>query len=217
MDNKKLSVKISNKKRLSLTKSEAETIFRLALVYEVALYVKKYVHDAYKDLYTSRKRIVNNMQAKKIAEMAIMLLNSGTYTDLEYAVDDVYRALGCPCSDHNENMQEPTYMIAEGNTIKLLTYEDISFVENFILTIKFREVLKRTNPNITQGNKAYHICRQAISLMREGMFTDIEYALEEVVDRLETFDYSKHPLLRSFDDEMTASDDNYRKKVGLAM
>ena len=213
---RKLSVKLQNKERLSLKRSDAEAIFMAAIIYELALYAKRFVSEQYKDLYTANKRIISNIQAKQIAEMALGLLLSDEYTDIEYAVDDSYKELGCPCTTYREIMTEPTYVVADGNEMLFISYEDMQAVENLVLTIKFREVLKRTNPEIIQGNKAYHICRQAISLIREGCFSDIEFALEEVVDRVDTFNYKNHPLLKAFDAEMQLADDNYEKKIGLA-
>ena len=212
-----LSVKLGNKKRITLKKSDAETIFKIAAVYEIAQYVKRYVSQMFKDAYTSKKRIVSNMQAKNVAEMALMLIISGEYTDIDYAIDDVYRALGCPSTYNKETMPEPTYTVMVGDELVFLSYEDMKAVEDTILTVKLREVLKRTSPEITQGNKAYNICRQAITLLREGLFTDIEYALEEVVERIDTYDPKTHPLLAQFDSVMIIHDDNYARRVGLTV
>ena len=214
---KELSVKLGNKKRITLDKSEAETIFRIAAVYEIAQYVKRYVFSVFKDAYTSKRRVVSNMQARNVAEMVLMLLISEEYTDIDYAIDDVYRALGCPSTYNKETLPEPTYTVMSGDELVFLDYEDMRAVEDAILTAKLREVLRRTNPEIIQGNKAYNICRQAISLLREGMFTDIEYALEEVVERADTYDPDSHPLLARFDSVMIIHDDNYARRVGLTV
>ena len=201
--------------KVAIKRSDAEAIFRLMAVYEFAEYAKKHVSEKYRSITGLGKRVVSNVQAKKIAEMALMMLLSGAYTDIEYAVEDAYVSLNCPSCGKEEVLTKPTYVIDSGTELNLLKYKDMQRVEDLILIIKLRDVLKRTNPEIKNGPMANRICREALNLIREGDFTDIEYALEEVIDRADTFDYSKCPHLRFYDEVMIISNDNYKRKTGL--
>ena len=217
MESKKmLLVKFDgNDQKVAIERKDAEAIFKLMAVYEIADYAKRYVSNNYKSTIGLGRRIISNIQAKNIAEMVLMLLLNETYTDIEYAVGDVYEACNCPCCSNAENLVRPTYIIDSGTEENILGFKDMQKVEDLILTAKLREVLKRTNPEIKNGPRANRICKDALDLIRNGDFTDFEYALEELIDRDETFNYSICPHLKSYDKYMVISDDNYQKKTGL--
>lgn len=217
MESKKmLLVKFNgNAQKVAIERSDAEAIFKLMAVYEIAGFVKKYVSEEYGNISGMGKRVVSNAQAKNVAEMALMLLLDGDYTDIEYAVKDIYTSRNCPCCANEEALAKPTYTVSFGTEKNVLSFEDMQAVEDLIIIAKLRDVLKRIKPEIKNAPRAICICKDALVLIRRGDFTDIEYALEEVIDREDTFDYYKCPHLKSYDKTMIISDDSYIRKTGL--
>ncbi len=200
---------------LRINKEEAEKCFRTQVEYELAQYARKYVRSNYKSIHTSLCRYISAKQAKQIAKDALILLVTGQYSDIEYAIEDTYKELGCPSSYYEDEIIEDTVVLGEGEVFYMLTNDAVKAAADIISVVKLKNLLNEIAPDITNGNKKQAMCKQALNLIREEQFTDLEYALEEVIDRQSTFKYEKHPLLEVFDKTLVMADDNYMEKVGL--
>lgn len=195
-----------------LSEDEIKDIYFLMVVYDISTLVRKWVKATYKGV-----RVISKRSCNKIAMTVHKLIESGAYTDIEYAIEDVYENQ-TPLDAADDEIAFPSYFIRREGEMIEVTEKDMRNISDTMLCVKLADKLKEASNHDSSVNRYMrrnYIIKNALSLLRNGEFTDIDAALEEAYFVfIEGFNYDKHPFLQWYDDFMSVANDNYAAKIG---
>ena len=195
-----------------LSEDEIKDIYFLMVVYDISTLVRKWVKATYKGV-----RVISKRSCNKIAMTVYKLIESGAYTDIEYAIEDVYEDQ-TPLDAADDEIVFPSYFIRREGEMIEITEKDMRNISDTMLCVKLADKLKEASNHDSSVNRYMrrnYIIKNALSLLRNGEFTDIDAALEEAYFVfIEGFNYDKHPVLQWYDDFMSVANDNYAAKIG---